>query len=59
MPAPYDELYVLWLESMIDYTNGEYVKYNNASIRHNDVYQAYANDYNRHHMPKGKKICYY
>lgn len=56
---PYDELYILWLESKIDYTNGEYVKYNNAVIRYNEVFQQFANDYNRRHMPKGKHIRYY
>lgn len=56
---PYDELYVLWLECMIDYTNGEYSKYNNASIRFNDMQNQYMNDYNRRHMPKGTKIRYF
>lgn len=56
---PYDELYVLWLEAMIDYTNGEYTKYNNAIVRYNDMYQTFFNDFNRTHMPKGKSILYY
>lgn len=57
--APYDDIYVLYMESRIDYHNAEYVKYNNSITRYNDVYQAYANDYNRRHMPCGKKIRYY
>lgn len=56
---PYDELYVLWLEAMINYTNGEFVKYNNTIIRVNDMQQAYANDYNRRHMPIGTHIRYF
>lgn len=56
---PYDELYVLWLECMIDYTNGEYVKYNNAALRFNDMQQQFANYYNRHNMPKGSHIRYF
>lgn len=57
--APYTDLYVLWLEAMIDYTNGEFTKYNNVIIRYNDMYQAFANDYNRTHMPLGGKIRYF
>lgn len=56
---PYDELYVLWLEAMINYTNGEFVKYNNTIIRVNDMQQAFANDYNRRHMPIGTHIRYF
>ena len=56
---PYDELYVLWLEAMIDYTNGEFTKYNNVIIRYNDMYQMFFNDFNRTHMPIGTKIQYY
>jgi hypothetical protein len=56
---PYDDLYLLWLEAMIDYTNGEFTKYNNVIIRYNDMYQAFFNDYNRTHMPKGTHIRYY
>ena len=57
--VPYTDLYVLWLEAMIDYTNGEFTKYNNVIIRYNDMYQAFANDYNRTHMPLGRKIQYF
>ena len=56
---PYDELYLLWLESMMDYTNGEYAKYNNVVTRFNDINQAYTNDYNRTHMPKGSGSKYW
>ena len=27
--APYDDIYLKWLEAQIDYANGEYDKYNN------------------------------
>lgn len=57
--APYDELYVSWLSSKIDYFNGEYTKYNNNITRFNDTYSAYTNHYNRTHMPKGKNIKYF
>lgn len=57
--APYDDIYVLWLESKIDYSNGEYVKYNNSITRFNDTYSAFTNWYNRTHMPMGRKIRYW
>lgn len=57
--APYEDIYIAWLESKIDYHNGEYVKYNNSITRYNDIYQGYCNDYNRTHMPKGSKIKYF
>ena len=57
--APYDELYISWLSSKVDYFNGEYVKYNNNIVRYNDTLSAYANHYNRTHMPKGKKHKYF
>lgn len=51
-PAPYDEMYIRYLEAQIDYTNGEYAKYNNAILMFNASYEAYASYYNRNHMPK-------
>ena len=57
--APYDEMYVSWLQSKVDYYNGEYAKYNNSITRYNDAFSAYVNDYNRTHMPKGESIRYY
>ena len=54
--APYDELYISWLSSKVDFFNGEIAKYNNNIIRYNDTLTAYTNHYNRTHMPKGKKI---
>ena len=56
---PYDELYITWLESKIDYYNGEYTKYNNAVLAFNDQMQAFENDYNRRHIPLGRRIRYY
>lgn len=58
-PAPYDDIYIKWLEAMIDYTNGEYGKYNNSLVAYNDAYDLYQRHYNRTHMPKGKKFKYF
>ena len=57
--APYDELYVSWLSSKVDYFNGEFTRYNNNIVRYNDTLTAYANHYTRTHMPKGKNIKFF
>lgn len=59
VPAPYDEIYIHWLEAQIDYTNGEYDKYENSNTMYNSSYTAYANHYNRTHMPLGKKLKFF
>ena len=59
VPAPFDEMYLRWLEAQIDYANGEYDKYNNSVLIYQTAYDSYANYYNRNHMPKGKKIKYF
>ena len=59
VPAPYDEMYLLWMEAQIDYYNGEYDKYNNAIDLFDAAYEGYRNYYNRTHMPKGKKFKFF
>lgn len=59
IPAPYDDVYIRWLEARIDYANGEINKYNNSLTAYNDAYDLYANYYNRKHMPKGSKFKYF
>lgn len=54
VPAPYDDIYLRWLEAQIDYANGEYGKYNNSITVYNDAYNLFARYYNRTHMPKSK-----
>ncbi len=56
VPAPYDDIYLRWLEAQIDYANGEYGKYNNTLVAYNDAYDLYWRYYNRTHMPKGTKF---
>lgn len=51
VPSPFDEIYLRWLEAMIDYSNGEYDKYNSAIQLYNTLYKAYANHYTRTHKP--------
>ena len=59
VPKPYDDMYLKWLEAQIDYANGEYGKYNNSMTMFNTAYSAYANHYNRTHMPLGTKIKFF
>ena len=59
VPAPFDEMYLRWLEAQIDYHNGEYDKYNNAILMYQTAYDGYANYYNRNNMPKGTAIKYF
>ena len=55
VPAPYDEIYLFWLESKIDYWNGEYARYQNSMIMYNTAYAAFEQYYNRTHRPLSKK----
>lgn len=59
VPAPYDDIYLKWLEAQIDYSNGEYGKYNNSLVAYNDAYDLYQRHYNRTHMPKGTKFKFF
>ena len=51
VPAPYDEMYLRWLEAMIDYHNSDDDRYNNAIILFNNAYEDYKKHYTRTHMP--------
>lgn len=55
VPAPYDEIYLYWLESKIDYWNAEYARYQNSMIMYNTAYAAFEQYYNRTHKPLSKK----
>jgi hypothetical protein len=52
VPAPYDDIYLHWLEARIDYAMGEYRKYNNSAEAYNAAFEAFSGYYNRHNMPK-------
>ena len=56
VPAPYDGIYIHWLEAQIDYTNAEYEKYENSNTMFNAAYTAYAKYYNRMHRPLSKRF---
>ena len=54
--APYDELYLRYIEAQIDYANAEYGHYNNSIALFNAAYKAYEKDYNRTHVPIGQRL---
>ena len=60
VPAPHDEMYLLWMEAQIHYHNGEYDKYNNAIIIFNAEYEAYQAYYIRNHLPlaRGRRFLF-
>lgn len=60
VPAPYDEIYLRWLEAQIDYANGEIDKYNVAITMYNTAFEAYENFYNRNNMPlnRGRRFIF-
>lgn len=47
IPAPFDDLYLRYLEAQMDYTNQEYQKYNNAMALFAALWQDYANQVRR------------
>ena len=50
-PAPFDELYLRWMEAQIDYHNGEFGRYNNAVILYNRAFSAYQSHVLQQHTP--------
>lgn len=58
VPEPYDEIYLRWMEAQIDYSNGEYDRYNASILLFNTEYEAYSAYYLRTHLPKsgGKRF---
>jgi hypothetical protein len=59
VPAPYDEVYLFWLQSKIDYWNGDMGKYNNSIMMYNQAYENFEKAYNREHKPISKKLKFF
>lgn len=59
VPAPYDDVYLRYLEMQIDYANGEYGKYNNSMAMYDTAYSNFQRYYNRTYMPKGRKFKFF
>ena len=54
--APFDEIYLRWMEAMIDYHNGEITSYNASKALFNAHYEAFKAWYGRTHMPKQRAV---
>lgn len=52
-PHPYDEVYILYLQSRIDLGNQEIAKYQNSAALFNNSYDLLRNYWKRTHMPIG------
>ncbi len=50
--APFDDVYLRYLEAQIDFDNGEYNRYNNAVTAFNAAFAAFAAHYHRTHEPR-------
>lgn len=59
VPAPYDEMYIFYLESKIDYANNEIARYNNSNAMFTSAYSEFQRAYNRTHMHKKTKIKFF
>lgn len=58
-PAPYDDVYVKYLQSQIDYHNGENKRFNNSNLLYNEAYARFRNWYNRKHMPNARHFKFF
>lgn len=53
IPAPFENLYVLYLEAKIDYHNREYANYNNSAMMFESQFSEYKKAYIRKNRAKG------
>ena len=53
IPAPFDDVYTLFLEAKIDYYNREYEDYNSSALMFEEQYKEYRKWYIREHPAKG------
>lgn len=51
--APFDSLYTMYVEAMIDYYNREYANYNNSAVMFDGRFTEYKKLYIREHQAKG------
>ena len=53
---PYEQVYVYYLMTKIDFFNAEYERYNNNMSMFNEAYAEFRRFYNREHMPLPTKV---
>jgi len=56
VPAPWDGLYIHWLESCIDYAAGETARFNNANALYTALRRAYGSCLTRSRLPRESRI---
>lgn len=59
VPAPYDELYLHFMEGKMAYYQDEFEGYNRAMSLYQSLLSAYADDYNRTHLPLSRCFRYF
>lgn len=59
VPAPWDEIYLRYMEAQIDYANGDLTRYANSAALYNGCLTEYKNHYHRTHAPKGTQWRYF
>ena len=59
VPAPWEELYLHYMQAQIDYENGDMTRYTNGAALFNNSFAAYKNHYNRTYVPKGQAWRYF
>lgn len=56
--SPYDEIYTLYVGSLIDFHNAEYSRYNNTVDLFNRKFEEFANYYNSKNKPLSAMLIY-
>jgi hypothetical protein len=56
VPDTYADVYIYYLQAMIDATNNEGTRYSSSMQQFNAAWQDFANYYNRNNMPIGKPL---
>lgn len=59
VPAPYSEMYTIWIAAKINFVNGEFDRYQNVAAQFQSIFRDFADHYNRTHTPKGVDINYW
>ena len=52
IPAPWDGIYLDWLQAQYSYYNAEFTRYGNAQEKFNNAYLSFTAAWLRSHMPK-------
>lgn len=57
--APWDEIYLRYMQAQMDSANGEIARYENSAALFQGAFEAFRNHYNRTHAPKGRSWRYF